>query len=506
MDTLWALLLAFLFAFLLAFAVGANDSANSWGTSVGAGTLSLKWACALGSIMETLGAVFLSGNVIRKITTGIIDISLYQTDISNATINSNFTDEALVPETELMLGAVATMFGSSIWQLVATWLAWPVSGTHSIVSGLLGFTLVAHGTAGVNWSELVKVIIGWFTSPILAAVLTSLLYWPLKRWCLSARADVFRFWNKVVFSLLWGLTIGFDVGTVLTTGDIFFDLTGWVESGYFWAISVGVGAIVTILALFGLLPLLQKRAEKLRDKPYTSNCETSPTDQLEKVVEKLENVTTVGISNPAFDEIGEEDVAYSPSESIETPAKLCCITCPTKADAVDDNQEQELVFRPLQVLSACTGALAHGGNDVGNAIGPCVLVWLIYDQPLAYSTDAPYWLLAYGGVGISLGLILFGKRVIRTMGTNITRMTPSRGFCVEICAAITVIIASILGLPVSTTHCQVGALIAAGLISGGPKSVDFRLFGQIAASWVATVPFAMGLSAFLYWLLTLIMF
>ena len=140
------------------------------------------------------------------------------------------------------------------------------------------------------------------------------------------------------------------------------------------------------------------------------------------------------------------------------------------------------MFRPLQVLSACTAALAHGGNDVGNAIGPVVLLWIVFQvifiqlekkliltvkfqKPIGYFTDSiPMWILAFGGLGISLGLGMFGKRVIMTMGSESTgKMTSSRGFCVEWIAAVTVLIASLreIAIPVSTTHCQIGGVVGA---------------------------------------------
>ena len=118
-----------------------------------------------------------------------------------------------------------------------------------------------------------------------------------------------------------------------------------------------------------------------------------------------------------------------------------------------------------------------------------------------YETESPIWLLLFGGLSIAAGLFLFGKRVITTMGTNITKMTQSRGFCVEISAAVTVIFASAVGLPVSTTHCQVGSVVAAGFISGGSNNVNFGLFGKIFLSWLCTIPFSMGLSAGLYYIL-----
>lgn len=512
LDIIWALLLGFMVAFLLAFAVGANDSANSWGTSVGAGTVSLKTAYILGSLTETLGAVFLSKNVIRKITTGIIDINLYKSPASivNTTVyNASMPVNYLIPETQLMVGMISTTFGSSIWQLVATWLAWPVSGTHSIVSGLLGFTFVAHGAKGINWPVFIKVVVSWVASPLLSAFLTALLYFPLNRWVLSSE-DVFSSKNKMVFALLWGATTLFDVGTILTTGKLFSKATGWNNKGYFWAIATGVGAVVFILSYTLLMRILQKKATRLTKDHAGPDCEKyNPNSGYDNF--SFDNGTSGSNNTRKSSDVLDEQSIIPGSNTdqntdVKQPVSLCCLKCPLKSDAKDDTETQMLVFKPLQVLSACTGALAHGGNDVGNAIGPFCLIWLIYENPLTYSTEAPYWILVYGGVGISVGLFVFGRRVIETMGINITKMTPSRGFCVEIMAAVTVIIASILGMPVSTTHCQVGSVLASGIVAGGPRSVDFKLLLKIGASWLATVPGAMGCSALLYWILSLIVF
>lgn len=166
------------------------------------------------------------------------------------------------------------------------------------------------------------------------------------------------------------------------------------------------------------------------------------------------------------------------------------------------------VFRPLQVLAACYGALNHGANDVANCIGPLVSVWFIYQTPIAYSSDKKlYGVLLWGGLGISLGLVFYGKRVIETMGSKMTRMTPSLGFTVVLTASIVIMFCSILGIPASTTHCQVMGVVGAGVAKGwvdsgsfreGMKTVDFKLMGNIALSWVVTIPFALVLSVIFY--------
>jgi len=194
-----------------------------------------------------------------------------------------------------------------------------------------------------------------------------------------------------------------------------------------------------------------------------------------------------GVVNKNF-ETEDEKVDQKNDENVEK-----------SSEADDDNYITRTIFKSLQYLSAITGSLAHGGNDVGNAIGCVVMIWLVWDTPQQFADiDAPYWILAYGGVGISLGLILFGRRVIETMGTKLTKVTPSRGFCIEIMSAVTVLIALKIGVPVSTTHCKVGAIIAVGLMREGLNGVDRSLIIKIVAGWVITIPAAGLVSCALY--------
>uniref|UniRef100_A0A5F9CX71 Phosphate transporter n=1 Tax=Oryctolagus cuniculus TaxID=9986 RepID=A0A5F9CX71_RABIT len=155
-----------------------------------------------------------------------------------------------------------------------------------------------------------------------------------------------------------------------------------------------------------------------------------------------------------------------------------------------DTAEVHLLFHFLQVLTACFGSFAHGGNDVSNAIGPLVALWLIYKQGgVMQEAATPIWLLFYGGVGICMGLWVWGRRVIQTMGKDLTPITPSSGFTIELASAFTVVIASNVGLPVSTTHCKVGSVVAVGWIRSR-KAVDWRLFRNIFVAWFVTVPVA----------------
>ena len=159
----------------------------------------------------------------------------------------------------------------------------------------------------------------------------------------------------------------------------------------------------------------------------------------------------------------------------------------------------ERIFVVLQILTACAVAFAHGSNDVANSIGPLAAVAsaVSMDEVARKAPLAP-WMLAIGGVGIVIGLATWGYRVMETVGRKITELTPSRGFAAELATATTIVLASRMGIPVSTTHTLVGAVLGVGL-ARGIGAIDLRVVASILASWVATLPIAAGLSIFFYY-------
>ena len=168
-----------------------------------------------------------------------------------------------------------------------------------------------------------------------------------------------------------------------------------------------------------------------------------------------------------------------------------------RGDVVFDGVER--VFAVLMVFTACAMAFAHGSNDVANAVGPLAAVASIVQSggEIAAASVLPWWILLLGGSGIVAGLIMLGYRVIETVGKNITELTPSRGFAAELAAATTVVLASGTGLPISTTHTLVGAVLGVGL-ARGISAVNAGVVGRILLSWIITLPVGAGLSIIIF--------
>jgi PiT family inorganic phosphate transporter len=165
----------------------------------------------------------------------------------------------------------------------------------------------------------------------------------------------------------------------------------------------------------------------------------------------------------------------------------------------------ERLFGVLMIFTACSMAFAHGSNDVANAIGPLAAINGVIQSGGVFDTQSvlPVWILLLGAGGIVIGLATLGYRVIVTIGRNITELTPSRGFAAELAAATTVVIASGTGIPVSTTHTLVGAVLGVG-IARGIAALNLGIIGRIFLSWIVTLPVGAALSIVFFYLLRFI--
>ncbi|XP_041956426.1 sodium-dependent phosphate transporter 2 isoform X1 [Alosa sapidissima] len=633
-EYLWMVIVGFIIAFILAFSVGANDVANSFGTAVGSGVVTLRQACILASIFETLGSMLLGAKVGETIRKGIIDVNLY-----NETVPV------------LMAGEVSAMVGSAIWQLIASFLKLPISGTHCIVGATIGFSMVAIGTKGVQWMQLVKIVSSWFISPLLSGLMSGLLFFIIRHFILSKddpmpnglRALPLFYATTIginTFSIMytgapllglemmpvWAIALITLAGSIVCAGLVWFLVCPWMrrkiagqlkeehlsrisdesldkipeeeeEAPVFKELPGANGPDDSVLPLTGpTTPEASGLANGAAPPPpngrfygrthsMTNGCLKSPVsngsfnfdhmrsdgqvyhtvhkdsglykDLLHKIhLGRLEDERSSRADNnyrllrrnnsytcytaaicgmpmqplrseaatatEDAEKLVADTVLYSKkrvrydsyssycnavaeaeieaeeggvdvklaSEKMGTPPPGGLEDLPEEEKDEKDRPQVFLLFHFLQILTACFGSFAHGGNDVSNAIGPLVALWMIYEQGgVMQDAATPIWLLFYGGVGICAGLWVWGRRVIQTMGKDLTPITPSSGFTIELASALTVVLASNIGIPVSTTHCKVGSVVAVGWLRS-KKAVDWRLFRNIFLAWFVTVPVA----------------
>ena len=420
----------------LAWNIGANDVANAMGTSVGSRALTLKQAVIIAAIFEFIGAFFAGDAVTDTVRKGILVV--------------DFDNQALVDaiSNDLMYGFIAAMMAAAAWLTIATRYGLPVSTTHSIIGGIVGVGLVMevqHETSLIDWAVVEKVAMSWVASPVMGGLFAFFTFWIIRETILDTSDPEARArWMAPILSIPTFFVLGLALQFKALKG--FFAKAqdnGWIENKYDW------------------LPVKEN-----------------------------------GSWNPMMDN------AWFPINSLILAGIVSIIAAVALAYILrnyDFKGEKEgfhgveRIFVWLQVIAAAYVAFAHGANDRSNAIGPMAAVYQVLSNggQIEAVADVPTWLVLLGSVGIAVGVVTWGWRVMETIGRKITDITPTRGFAATFGAATTVLIFSMpfLAVPVSTTHTLVGAVVGVGL-AGGAKAVDFRVFGKIIASWLASLPAA----------------
>ena len=402
------IILAGIFGFFMAWGVGANDVANAMGTSVGSKALTIKQAILIAMVFEFAGAYLAGGEVTSTIRKGIVDSDVF--------VNS--------PDL-LVFGMLSSLLAAGTWLMVASFMGWPVSTTHSIVGAIVGFAAVGVSVDAVNWSKVSTIVASWVVSPVIAGTIAFAIFRSVQHLILihddpfgraKKYAPMYMFavgFLMAMVTILKGLKHVFkDVGVSLSFGE-----------SVLWAIVFGIA--VAILGSF--------------------------------LLAKVER-----------------------NEALEKTNRFANV---------------ERVFAVLMIFTACSMAFAHGSNDVANAVGPLAAVVNVVSSggDIAAKSVMPSWILLLGGAGIVVGLATYGFKVMGTIGRKITELTPSRGFAAELGAAATVVFASGTGLPISTTHTLVGAVLGVGL-ARGIGALNLRMIGSIFLSWVVTLPAGAGLA------------
>jgi solute carrier family 20 (sodium-dependent phosphate transporter) len=428
-----------------------------------------------------------------------------------------------------MYGMLCALLATGLWLLLATYWELPVSTTHSIVGAVIGMSMVAAGPESVIWwkagkagqfpigDSVARIIMSWLVAPVLTGFLALALF-------LFTRHAVLRRTRSFQLSLWLFPFYGFLTSFILT---IFIIKKGFKGINVTWqgektdigSVSWGVacaiggmfGAVAaTFAATVGIWVVKKKVARDLEEE--------------QKEIKEAERAAEVAIEAELADmEAAEREAAADVpgSSSGVTPASLRAVrkskiwsnlTTSANTDIHEVTQtdariaqihasaevfdsKTERVFTYLQICTACMNSLAHGSNDVANAVGPLAAIYGAWQCTCVDSKfDVPRWILVIGGAGIVLGLALYGYKIMRVMGVKMAKLTPSRGYCVELSAATIVIIGSAFGLPLSTTQAMVGAVTAIGMLEGA-RGFNYLLLLKFFLGWVATLVIAGGTAA-----------
>lgn len=464
-------------AFVLAFAIGANDTANSFGTSVGSKVLTLWQAYILASVFETLGAILLGHKVTDTMRKGVVDLAVYN--------NS---------EKELMYGQISILSGCGAWMLLATFFKLPVSTTHSIVGATIGFSFVLKGSDGIRWVKITRIFASWIVSPIMSGIVSILIYVGLDHFILRRSRPLNS--GLRVLPVLYCICVAFNIFAIIYEGSEFLgfhDLT-LIQC---IAISLVGGVVIAIAVMLFYVPYLRDHIlNTVKSGELPSNnghiVELSSVQTKQALLDFENGSIAKDAHNKDLHNNGM--VVGSGTHAPNAVAPNSSMESFFRSSKPEDPQAAQL-FSSLQVMTACFGGFAHGGNDVSNAIAPLVSLYVIFQEGSSdQSAHTPWYLLLYGAFGMCIGLWLLGHRVIYTVGENLTKITAPSGFAIELGAAVSVLIASKLGLPISSTQCKVGSVVAVGLVQAS-HAVRWHTFRNISLSWIVTLPVAGILSA-----------
>ncbi|KAL3784666.1 hypothetical protein ACHAW5_009571 [Stephanodiscus triporus] len=514
-EYLWIAVLGGIVGFAYGFLIGANDVANAFASSVSAKSVTLRQAVMIASVCEFSGAFFLGAAVTSTVRSKIFDVDLYENE----------------PEV-LMFGMFTSLFTAVIWLFIATFFGLPVSTTHDVVGCIMGFSIAAKGFSSINWNVAVKIFISWFASPLVAGTVAGIFFWLVKRFVMKAEDPFQRAYYT--FPIVLTIGIGVDLFYVLFKGVARFDIEDIMSPSWAVPMCFAIGAFFGLLWVFIFGPCAKSRIEAKKANKAAlmadavekkADVESAPEPKAEMEDEEFNSFEQflggeplAGVGKPIHaKEVVTAQAVATPDEPAGTEVKASLFKKfmnntvdqdlhaqsmheSARAQEIWDNEEQfdedaEHLFNFIQVFTASLNSFAHGANDVANTIAPMSAVIGIYMRgEVSSKTGVPAWMLAYGGLAIVVGLLLYGYKVMKSLGYKLTMLSPSRGASAELGASLTVVTASFLGIPVSSTQCIVGAVTAVGLV-GGRQAVDWIFLLKICCSWAALFLLAVICSA-----------
>ena len=477
------------FGVFMAFNIGGNDVANSFGTSVGAGTLTIPQALGIAAIFEVSGAVLAGGEVTNTIRSGIVDL-----------------DGLSVTPNQFIYVMLSALIAAAFWLLFATKKGLPVSTTHAIIGGIVGSSIVLGVTLGgtemalsaVNWGQIGTIAISWVISPLLGGVLSYILYGQIKK-------NIIEYNDRTEAHLV---TLKDNKKVLKQTHKQYLDsLTESEQLAYTSA-------------------MLRDQEIYRDDDCVVEDLETDYYKELYELENERSNLDTlkalkkwVPIIAAAGAAVMTAMVVFKGLKNVNGDmtnlngllimgmiAALVWLATFIYTKSIRGKHKEDLtkatfiMFSWMQVFTASAFAFSHGSNDIANAVGPFAAIMdVIRTNTIATEAAVPPAVMLTFGVALIVGLWFIGKEVIQTVGTNLAKMHPASGFSAELAAAAVVMGASTMGLPVSSTHTLVGAVLGIGIVN---RDTNWALMKPIGLAWIITLPAAALMSAISYVILT----
>ncbi|ECP9384281.1 inorganic phosphate transporter [Campylobacter jejuni] len=465
-------ILASIFGIFMAFNIGGNDVANSFGTSVGAKTVTIKQALIIAAVFELSGAIFAGAEVTRTIRSGIV-------------IFPNSLDPML-----FVIIMLAALLSSGVWIFIATKKGLPVSTTHSIVGGIVGASIMMgllkfdgiQTLSMVKWSEILRIAISWVASPLLGGIVAYIIYSYIDKKILKPSEK-----------------LNDDLKNIKKERKKF-------KEEYF--LNLKTKSQEEQIKELSAIALDEEEQENnfYRNKMKEFKDQEKDIDIYSILKTHMPIIACIaaaiisamflfkGLNNVSTLDILQNFWIIGIIGTISYVVTFAIVKIVKKTEL---NKTTDRIFSWFQIFTASSFAFSHGANDIANAIGPfAAILDVLKNGTINATSPVPFAALAMFGVALVVGLWFLGKEVITTVGSKLATIRPTTGFSAELGASIVILLATQFGIPVSSTHILIGAILGIGVYN---KNANWIMMKPIGLAWIITLP-AAGIMAALVFL------
>ncbi|EAI9465989.1 inorganic phosphate transporter [Campylobacter jejuni] len=465
-------ILASIFGIFMAFNIGGNDVANSFGTSVGAKTVTIKQALIIAAAFELSGAIFAGAEVTKTIRSGIV-------------IFPNSLDPML-----FVIIMLAALLSSGVWIFIATKKGLPVSTTHSIVGGIVGASIMMgllkfdgiQTLSMVKWSEILRIAISWVASPLLGGIVAYIIYSYIDKKILKPSEK-----------------LNDDLKNIKKERKKF-------KEEYF--LNLKTKSQEEQIKELSAIALDEEEQENnfYRNKMKEFKDQEKDIDIYSILKTHMPIIACIaaaiisamflfkGLNNVSTLDILQNFWIIGIIGTISYVVTFAIVKIVKKTEL---NKTTDRIFSWFQIFTASSFAFSHGANDIANAIGPfAAILDVLKNGTINATSPVPFAALAMFGVALVVGLWFLGKEVITTVGSKLATIRPTTGFSAELGASIVILLATQFGIPVSSTHILIGAILGIGVYN---KNANWIMMKPIGLAWIITLP-AAGIMAALVFL------